>query len=86
MPQCGMQPSQLVLRASTTSLHIRCVQLPGGTFAALSDYTALIQRCWAERPEERPSMEQASEADCIAWCAPAVAASRAWQLREVGIP
>ncbi|PRW45442.1 kinase [Chlorella sorokiniana] len=33
-------------------------QLPGGSFAAYGDYAALMQRCWAELPEERPSFEQ----------------------------
>lgn len=83
--QCCMQRSQWDSLAATASLHVRCVQLPGGTCAALSDYTALIQRCWADPPEERPSMEQASEADCIGWGAPAVAARRAGQLHELGI-
>ena len=29
--------------------------LPGGTFPRLPAYLELMQRCWAQRPEDRPS-------------------------------
>lgn len=31
--------------------------LPGGAFGSISAYMKLMQKCWAERPEERPSFE-----------------------------
>lgn len=34
------------------------LQLPGGTFSAYDAWVALMQRCWAEKPEERPTFEQ----------------------------
>ncbi|KAL4422381.1 hypothetical protein ABPG75_008578 [Micractinium tetrahymenae] len=33
-------------------------QLPGGSFACLHEYTALMQRCWAEEADQRPTFEQ----------------------------
>ena len=35
-------------------------RLAGGTFAGLHDYMALMQRCWAEAPGDRPSFEEAA--------------------------
>lgn len=34
------------------------LQYPGGTFVAYDEYLALMQRCWADDPEERPTFEQ----------------------------
>ena len=34
-------------------------QLPGGTFAGYEAYVKLMEWCWAERPEDRPTFEQA---------------------------
>ncbi|KAL4422385.1 hypothetical protein ABPG75_008582 [Micractinium tetrahymenae] len=33
-------------------------QYPGGTFVAYEEYVALMQRCWADNPEARPTFEQ----------------------------
>ena len=35
-------------------------QLPGGSFSGYDAYVALMQRCWAEDPADRPTFEQAS--------------------------
>lgn len=32
--------------------------LPGGVFAGYEEYAALMQRCWAEAPEDRPTFER----------------------------
>ena len=31
--------------------------LPGGTFPGLPAYVALLQRCWAQEPQARPSFD-----------------------------
>ena len=57
---CHLQPSPpdpLLLPANLARV-ASALQLPGGTFAALGDYTALMRRCWAEQPGERPSFDQ----------------------------
>lgn len=32
--------------------------LPGGTFPGLPAYLALMQRCWAQEPAERPGFAE----------------------------
>jgi serine/threonine protein kinase len=36
-------------------------QLPGGTFPGLQAYVALMQRCWAQEPGDRPSFALVAE-------------------------
>ena len=48
--------------ASAVRSPLASVQLPGGTFNGYDAYVALMQRCWAEDPAERPTFEQASRA------------------------
>ena len=53
-----------VVRPSRPRSHPACLpswarlQLPGGTFVAYDDYVELMQRCWVDAPEERPTFEQ----------------------------
>lgn len=34
------------------------MQLPGGTFVGYDEYVALMERCWVEKPADRPTFEQ----------------------------
>ena len=38
-------------------------ELPGGGFAGLAAYTAIMRRCWAQDPAERPASFAAVLAD-----------------------
>ena len=42
--------------------------LPGGGFAELDAYVALMKRCWAQNPYDRPSFaELVPELRCVMW-------------------
>ncbi len=32
--------------------------LPGGSFAGMPEYLALMKRCWAEEPRQRPAFDE----------------------------
>lgn len=55
IPPAPLQIYTAVISGRRPPLPADPATLPGGTFPGLNSYVALLQQCWYQQPQQRPS-------------------------------